>query len=85
MTMASDLVSWTGIVGFGSAVGNVRPFSEARSCNCVGPRNGDPVCPCRMPAYREREAGRKALEFLRSAPAKPRFRVKAGSRVVSNA
>lgn len=20
----------------------------AHSCNCVGPRNGDPVCPCMM-------------------------------------
>lgn len=23
--------------------------SEMRACHCVGPQNGDPVCPCRMP------------------------------------
>ena len=22
------------------------------ACNCIGPQNGEPVCPCRMPAYR---------------------------------
>lgn len=36
-----------------------------RACNCIGPQNGDPVCPCAMPAYHERELGKKALEILR--------------------
>ncbi|WP_066770021.1 hypothetical protein [Sphingobium sp. CCH11-B1] len=38
---------------------------HARACNCVGPQNGDPVCPCAMPAYRERQLGERALEFIR--------------------
>jgi hypothetical protein len=26
--------------------------TETRACNCVGPRPGQPVCPCRMPALK---------------------------------
>lgn len=22
--------------------------NEVRPCNCIGPQNGDPVCPCQM-------------------------------------
>jgi len=39
--------------------------SPSRACNCIGPQNGDPVCPCLMPAHRERERGKQALEFIR--------------------
>lgn len=52
---------------------------ESHSCGCIGPQNGEPVCPCRMPAYREEEAGRQALEILRMMRHKPRVRVKAVS------
>ena len=24
------------------------PAPAARPCNCIGPQNGDPVCPCQM-------------------------------------
>lgn len=34
---------------------------QTYACNCIGPQNGDPACPCAMPAYREREAGKRAL------------------------
>lgn len=37
---------------------------QSRACNCMGPQNGDPVCPCAMPAYREREATKRALQSL---------------------
>lgn len=56
---------------------------ESHACNCMGPRPGDPVCPCMMPAHREREAGKRALELMRWATTKPRFRVKAGRREVT--
>ena len=32
------------------------------ACNCVGPQNGEPECPCMMPAYRQRKAEREAWE-----------------------
>lgn len=66
-----------GALGIGGML--PQPYSEARVCGCVGPQNGDPVCPCRMPAHLEREAGRKALELLRQV-GKPRVRVPAISR-----
>lgn len=60
--------------------------SDYRICHCIGPQNGDPVCPCAMPAYQQHQAERAAwlreqrriAEALR--PAKPRVRVKAKSR-----
>ncbi len=52
--------AWGGVMG-GYAISG----SSARACNCIGPQNGDPVCPCMMPAYRERELGKKALEICR--------------------
>lgn len=30
--------------------------STARACFCIGPQNGDPVCPCMMPHYRLQKA-----------------------------
>jgi len=27
---------------------NVRKYPDACACMCVGPQNGEPVCPCRM-------------------------------------
>ena len=62
-----------------NAVINGAKSQEARACNCIGPQNGNPVCPCMMPAHREREAGKMALEILRRQVTKPRVRVKAGS------
>jgi len=38
--------------------------SRAFSCNCIGPQNGDPVCPCMMPAHREREMHKRSHELL---------------------
>lgn len=38
--------------------------ARGRACNCVGPQNGDPVCPCMMGAYREREMHRRSHETL---------------------
>ena len=58
------------------------PGHGMRSCGCVGPQNGDPVCPCRMPAYREQQAGARALDLLRRLVSKPRVRVPAGRRLV---
>ncbi len=37
---------------------------QPRACNCIGPQNGDPACPCAMVGYRERELGKKALEAI---------------------
>lgn len=51
---------------------------EARICNCVGPRNGAPVCPCLMPGYLRRQSAENALQLIEKI--KPRFRVKAGRR-----
>jgi hypothetical protein len=64
-----------------------QPRQTVRACNCIGPQNGEPRCPCMMGAYREQQAGKSALEFLRKLAlhGKPRVRVKAGSRVVGNA
>jgi hypothetical protein len=58
-----------------------QPRHEAHACNCIGPQNGAPVCPCRMPAYQELQAGKRALEILAKIH-KPRIRVKAGSNLV---
>lgn len=38
--------------------------SRGFACNCIGPQNGDPVCPCAMPAHREREMHRRSHETL---------------------
>lgn len=35
----------TGVISGGWVA---RGDSDARSCNCVGPRNGQPLCPCQM-------------------------------------
>lgn len=53
-------------------------FSHA--CNCVGPQNDDPVCPCMMRGHVLREAGARALDILLRSTTKPRVRVKAGRR-----
>ncbi len=50
-----------------------------RECFCVGPQNGDPVCPCQMPDYRRQ----KLMEAMTKAYLKEktkRVRVKAVSR-----
>ncbi|WP_192246167.1 hypothetical protein [Mesorhizobium silamurunense] len=62
------------------------PHTGMRACNCIGPQNGDPVCPCKMPAYNREKAGERALQFFeeifRSGGAKPRVRRKAGRREI---
>lgn len=30
-------------------------YGQAHICNCVGPRNGEPRCPCRMRGVIERD------------------------------
>jgi hypothetical protein len=57
------------------------PGHEMRACNCIGPQNGAPACPCMMPEHNRREQGRM-LEILRRAASKPRVRVPAGRREV---
>ena len=52
--------------------------TATRACNCVGPRNGDPVCPCMMPEHNRRKAADRALDVLFRMRVKPRVRVKAG-------
>ena len=37
-------------------------FGYVRACGCVGPQNGQPVCPCMMPAYEQLMAERAAWE-----------------------
>jgi hypothetical protein len=53
-------------------------FPAMHICGCVGPQNGDPVCPCRMPEHNRRKMADQALEFLTKN--KPRIRVPAPSR-----
>ena len=38
---------------------------ETRACFCVGPQNGNPVCPCRMAQYEEDQLAKRALEYVR--------------------
>lgn len=54
--------------------------AEVRACFCTGPRNGDPVCPCKMRERVEHDLGRWIDEVKRQT--RPRFRVKAISRRV---
>jgi hypothetical protein len=54
-------------------------------CNCIGPQSGDPVCPCMMTGYRQREMEKRKAAFWDEYGAgarKPRFRVPAGRRVI---
>jgi hypothetical protein len=53
--------------------------TEMHTCGCVGPQNGDPVCPCRMPEYNRRKMADMALELFMGKH-KPRIRVPAPSR-----
>lgn len=55
--------------------------TQAHSCNCVGPRNGDPVCRCMMPEHNRRKMADWAMEAFMGKH-KPRIRVKAGRREV---
>lgn len=58
---------------------NVRVGTEMRACNCIGPQNGAPACPCMMPEHNRRAMADMALDLLRRQIGKPRIRVKAGS------
>lgn len=61
--------------------------NKMRACFCIGPQNGDPVCPCEMQAHMERDLGRVVVDLLiqgKLVPKrKPRKRVPAGRRVVA--
>jgi hypothetical protein len=46
---------------------------EPRACFCIGPQDGDPVCPCRM-RYLVVENGRY-VEKIDRGPAKPDDRI----------
>ena len=59
------------------------PYSDdSHACNCIGPQNGNPVCPCMMPSHTRSQLAEKALQILISQSGKPIVRVKAGRRVV---
>lgn len=59
----------------------VKSGERMRACNCIGPQNGAPACPCMMPEHNRRKMADMALEiFMRG---KPRVRVKAGRREVA--
>lgn len=51
------------------------------ACNCIGPQNGAPACPCMMPEHNRRKMADLALEILTRRP-KPRVRVKCGREIV---
>lgn len=36
--------------------------NDTHSCNCIGPQDGDPVCPCQMSYHLQRQAERAAWE-----------------------
>lgn len=70
---------------YSEAIRHLKQEAQMKQCFCIGPQNGDSVCQCRMPAYREAEAGKMALEWLRKKgrqKRKPRVRVKAISQHV---
>lgn len=60
---------------------DIEKAAATRTCFCIGPQNGDPVCPCKMAAHTERERGKMALEILAKMH-RPRIRVKAVGRLV---
>jgi hypothetical protein len=66
---------------FWKAEKTVKANTVSRACFCIGPQNGDPVCPCMTPEYTRRKLADMALEILMKRRDKPRIRVKAGSRV----
>ncbi len=45
-------------------------FLEARACNCVGPRNGQPLCPCQMRGVFQRN-GRWIMPERDLGPVRP--------------
>lgn len=42
-----------------------RDYQVVKSCFCIGPQNGDPVCPCQMAQYQEDQLAKLALEYVR--------------------
>lgn len=38
---------------------------DIHQCCCIGPQNGDPVCPCQMAEYSQRESDRRAWEWVK--------------------
>jgi hypothetical protein len=51
-----------------SATSGTSPASQSRICFCVGPQDGAPVCPCRMPALEIRDG--RWIEIIDHGPAK---------------
>lgn len=54
---------------------------QTHACNCIGPQNGAPACPCMLPEHNRRKMADMALEILTRRP-KPRVRVKCGREVI---
>lgn len=48
--------------------GNV---AYGRFCFCIGPQNGDPLCPCRMHGVTIRDG--RYVEIIDHGPAKPKL------------
>jgi hypothetical protein len=45
------------------------PFTETRMCNCMGPQDGAPLCPCRM--MNVKVVSGRYVETLDHGPAPP--------------
>jgi len=51
-----------------TAAGWTFPVDQTtRACHCVGPQDGNPVCPCRMPALRIQHG--RYVEIIDHGPA----------------
>lgn len=42
----AEFAKWARSQGWGATSDGTSAISHA--CNCIGPQNGDPVCPCQM-------------------------------------
>lgn len=47
-----------------SSIDTIAPRNEMRACCCVGPQNGDPVCPCQMRNVTIVDGKRAIVRFL---------------------
>ncbi|QDP57349.1 MAG: hypothetical protein Unbinned3696contig1008_27 [Prokaryotic dsDNA virus sp.] len=48
-----------------------RSEGGAHSCNCIGPQNGDPVCPCQMRGVKIRDGRYVKEQDLGPVPRRP--------------
>lgn len=44
------------------------PKSKTSACNCVGPQNGEPLCPCRMSSVKVQDGRYVEVRDLGPAP-----------------